>query len=437
MAGSITNTTFLDAFNQFIKAINDLTLAVNQINTTVNVEGDTITCSPDVNVSCGGGSGGSSTIPTDGGTDGSITLNPDPSNGTGETLPDGFDTWEEYNAYKCKVSGFIVDSLIGGFKWFANLGGLGIDTGVGGLAVWITTLLNIIKNMSSFARLSSYAFVGAEFELIFGYALVVIGGNPLAWLGIATALGTLLVLSIASVEYCNDIATLIETDKSSLVCALYRAANSTQAGAALRAKVLEHVTTVVQSWAVSIGETIGINTIMSIYDYIWADNRLLNLLFEYSEDFEARAISYSASCSSCNQLELTIYDVDTSSDPPTVVNGDLIYDEWITLESGSGKWGGNTWYWEAVSIKTSDNSSHEWMAEFISGPDDVEYQTIMTVTDGSNALRNWGASSQFTFSNVVDTTSGPLVKILTFECASINQGQSPAGPFRVRVKCIS
>lgn len=293
----------------------DLRPIVNLQNTIV--DSDTFNCAPDVTVTCGGG-GGCGDLPTDGGPEGEIILPPDaapsPGDPQSDPPPTGFDTWGAYDEYKCKVATWIFESLLGGFKWAAGLSGLGIDVGVGGLAVWVSSLLAAIRSMSSFARLLSYAFVGAEFELLFGYALVVIGSNPVAWIGIATALGTLLVLAIASVQYCNDIADLIEAEREELICDLYNASDAAAAGQLMRQRVLGHVTTVVQSWAVSIGEDIGIASIMTFYDYIWGDNRILNMLFEQDADFIARAENYEGDCSACPECEPLIWEFETSQD---------------------------------------------------------------------------------------------------------------------------
>jgi hypothetical protein len=364
-----------------------------QLSPTIEVQSATpgitvspeVTCSPDVTLTCG--SSGSTSLPTDGGTDGTITITPDPSTGAGDTSgdpPDGFNTWTAYNAYKCQVANFIVDSLIGGFNWFSGFSSLGIDVGVGGLAVWVSTLLTTIKNMSSFARLASYAFVGSEAELIFGYALVVIGGNPLAWIGIATALGTLLVLSIAAIEYCGEIATLIETNKQDVICDLYKSSDATEAGTVLRARVLGYVTTVVESWAVSIGETIGINTIMSVYDYIWNDNRMLNMLFECSTDFQAKATSYTPSCETCNPKATVSTRWDYSGN---IISGEVKGGP-VVVQSEHIDLGG--WNWQGIELEW-DVPVNVTITKSITTESCYETRDVWVSTDISTYIPNTNA----------------------------------------------
>lgn len=145
---------------------------------------------------------------------------PDLGNPETDPPPDGFDTWEEYQVYKCKAANAIADSLIGTIGNMASIPGV-----VSGMAAG---LLYLVVSAAFFGTGASSVAVG----------LLALGLGSAAGIAIAiTALVAIAVAGIGGLAYFSTLSSVLQGQKSDIVCELYSASSVEEARSALLSRV--------------------------------------------------------------------------------------------------------------------------------------------------------------------------------------------------------
>ncbi len=263
MTGKTDNDNLLAAANQIIVVLNDLKATLSTLELTsncapnINVESATpdikVECAPDVNVSCGpgGGSGGiPGDIPLDQIGDGPQGDEPD----RGSDPPGGFDTWDEFDEYKCQAANWVFD------KYTDTLGNLAAFSGVVG---------------------------GLTLAVVAGILLLTV--PPVGLVAIMVALSVLIGIDIGLCANFTDIKGALESDRQNIVCGLFNATD-TQAAIAVLNNATDSIIDNL-SHPVTVREQLK----HACRNLLWNDNT--RLLFEFDE--EIAAYTGSVDCSSC------------------------------------------------------------------------------------------------------------------------------------------
>lgn len=296
MPGLTNNTDLLAGVNQLISSLNELitTTAAQQLSTSV-------TCTPDVNVTCGGGVPISDTPP--------IT---EPV-GQGDDPPPG---WSEASQTivnrKCKAANYQVDKMI----------------------ILLDTL--IIHNVQAYIDASvSIAIAGISFLLVSSIVGPFIAGiaATLGWVS-----GVVEVLISETVDL-DSLKLAIENNRDDLVCALYDATD------VLEAK--EGFIDVLSVAGVSAGNLALVDAIAQLY---WFGT----LFFKYDDFIEAELDGYTPTtdCDGCASGCFPELCIPTDND--AAGNGTFTEQSETVVDVVSGQV--STVYWAICDFNTDPNS---------------------------------------------------------------------------------
>lgn len=237
MSGEINNVNILEAVNQVVKAINDLKLSVESGN-AVKI----------VTAGCG------CTIPPDTIIDPPTA--PDLGSPATDPPPNGFDTWGEYQTYKCKAANKLVDDLISTINNLTSVPGV-----VAGLSAGLAYM---IVQAALFATGSAAIAEG----------LIALGLASASGVAIAiSALVALVVFSAAALAYFLDVASNLGDNKEAIVCGLFNA------------RSVEEALTVIQlavddAFVGIVGPVEGASDLMNKAIMAFMGTAVLNSLFE-------------------------------------------------------------------------------------------------------------------------------------------------------------
>ncbi|MCP4711855.1 MAG: hypothetical protein GY869_24815 [Planctomycetes bacterium] len=262
MPGAVDNDNILAAANQLVQAVNDLatlattqnskidnlTDAINGLDITstcephINVEPASpainVECAPDVNVNCGGGSGGiPGDIPIDQIDDGPQVDQP-PADGT---PPDNFDTWDEFYQYKCRAANWILDQYMG-----------------------------TLSNWSAFTGILG----GLTLAVVAGLLLLTV--PPAGLIAIGAALSILAGIDIGLCSNFDIIKSGLEKNKQDIICGLFNATNTSEA-----ISVVNNATDSIVD-EMELSTTIRDQIKLACRNLLWHNN--VKMLFEYEEE---------------------------------------------------------------------------------------------------------------------------------------------------------
>ena len=202
MPATIDNDTLLKAFNQTIQALLDLGISFGSgngdcpdvtVNNNVPVPSVTVNNYHTVNCSCGGGlSDGGSNTPS-----GPIST-PDPEGDP----PIGFDTWQEFRAYKCKAANWVVDGILWWTDHISSFSGTNSLVGVVGI-------VNMMLQAAILA--DTAAFIGVS----------IVAGLTGTWIALGAALVAFAISGAIAWSIFGDVSEAINENREALVCALY------------------------------------------------------------------------------------------------------------------------------------------------------------------------------------------------------------------------
>ena len=300
MPGQTNNTDILQALNQVIEAINDLETTVSTGQTVVN-------CSPDVTVNCGGSGingGGNINGPSLGAPrPGTPVIDTDPSPDlppTTDPPPAGFETWEEYDEYKCKAANALFDSCLG---WFRFLGGL--NAGAAGAtagAVFGTWLLAQISAALAAAAATTVAGGFAVTSALSAAFLVGFLASAPAWvIGaiVAAIAGITALVGVGFLIVFDSLADDFEAKREDVVCQLYDAQTVEEARGYLSTALNDSLNSFVIDPPYDTFEAIIRNVGSTVLGYM-LPNSFVNQLFEPSSTVEAYTAAQ-IDCENCNE----------------------------------------------------------------------------------------------------------------------------------------
>lgn len=204
--------------------------------------------------------------------------------------PEGFETWEEFDLFKCNAIGWFLDNYIGTLRNWGGFSGL-----IGGLTV----------------------------AVIVGVTLLTV--PPVGLALIMAALGSLLVLDIGLFAGFITIADCIEDAKETLLCSMYNVDNSNDALILLQAKVDECISGLE-------GLPPGADLFFSQACYQLMSNDALGVAYSGQGDIEGHTGEDCSACLSADCLFLT-YGFITSIEPAEGYDGVM---HTTTAENASG-----------------------------------------------------------------------------------------------------
>jgi len=265
------------------EAINNLTLEAN--------------CSPDVTVNCGDGYGGR--IPTVGRPiDGGIVDSPAaPPLGDPEVdpPPGGFDTWEDYNGYKCKAAQFLCDSQAEWFIWFHKQAPELQGLLAGAVAASLLEEMGILTQTAIIAMSESAGVLGTE-SFIVGAELALFPVFVQTTIVVAVA-GVVVLAGVGVLYYFRAVAEELISRRDEIVCALYGAQDIDEARAILVDYWTEALVDIVIDPPYEEFDEAIRSCISFVLSYSFP-NSFLNLLFEQSQ-FVTRYDAPESLCGSC------------------------------------------------------------------------------------------------------------------------------------------
>lgn len=268
-------------------------------------------CSPDVNVTCGGGGcGGGGGVGGSGGESGSDIIEQ-----PGNTQQSGYSA-----DYKCKAANFIVDFIIETCNGLSTITGLAFT-----VYEALTTTIGIVAGVPAVLGalgITAIIFTIPEWAVI---ALIAMVAGLLASFG-ATAIMALL----------GRIATELETNRADVICGLYNSSNTDEAKTVLDDFFNDAIDVVTVDAVPGCGEWTQDKIDQSQYWLInlityFSTTNLLNLLFPQTEDDQTEEITnYTATtpcidCSDEGVFDFTIDEQDWLIDEVVSVNGE--YDD--------------------------------------------------------------------------------------------------------------
>lgn len=201
------------------------------------------------------------------------TQNPPATEGeygpVGTEYPEGFDSLEDYLAYKCEAANFIMDGLVTLLRTFSPA-----FLGVATMAV-----------VSSVLAVATSA-VGAAVVL-----------PPLAFVAILAAVAGMLFLGAEFYTTLNSLADALEADREEIVCRLYQAQNTTNAINSAIDEIEDVIEAVVLASAIPAPFQGAAQTVLTeVITELW-NTSTMNQLFQLVID-----ISYAgADCSMCGE----------------------------------------------------------------------------------------------------------------------------------------
>ncbi len=320
MAGQTDNDNLLAVGNQIIVALNELKSTLSTLELTsncapnINVEPASPTinveCAPDVNVNCGGGGGGiPGNTPIDQIDDGSQVDEPD----RGGDPPGDFNTWDEFDEYKCKAANWILD------KYTGTLGNLSAFSGIVG---------------------------GLTLAVLAGVLLFTV--PPVGLIAIIVALSVLIGIDIGLCANFADIKSALENDRQNIVCGLFNAIDTQAAIAVINEAASDAISDL--DMPVATQEQLEI----ACHNLLWNDN--VRELFEFNEEIESYVGT--VDCANCGTSygEWTIIDGNLNSGS-LAGNSDYIEIEAIFAVDMAG-WGRYQIYIDSPTDRCMQVSHH-------------------------------------------------------------------------------
>jgi len=186
--------------------------------------------------------------------------------------PEGFETWEEYELFKCRVANIIADGLI--------------------------------LTLRQLRRLSVDGVIAGTVSL--GIAFAVGISVPVA--GWAVVLAAITVLALV-MDKLDDLADELEAVRGEMVCSLYNSSNTTDA--------YNGVVDLIEEALVAVGASTAITYALRTVALSLVGTDTLNQLFRAGLDI----LYADADCSGCGQVEFEIV-VDVGSTVTSSQNGD-------------------------------------------------------------------------------------------------------------------
>jgi len=288
---------------------NRIAVSVNQ----TNIDNDTF--SPTINVSCSqcgssggcGCSGGIGVGSPSGGSVIDVDPAPDlPSDPNTDPPPDGFDTWTDYNDYKCTAANAMFDSVVGWFRWLGGLDAAAAGTAAG--AVFGTWLLAQIGAMLAAAAATTAAGGFVVTTALAGAFTVGFVASAPGWVLAAIVAAIALVTALVGVGLLvifDSLADDFEAKKDDIVCQLYGAQTIAEASSILSTALSDSINSFVISSPYDVYEA-QLRVVGSTVVSYMLPNSFLNQLFERSAVVEAYTASTS-DCEACCPLEWSYF----------------------------------------------------------------------------------------------------------------------------------
>jgi hypothetical protein len=296
----------------------------------------TITVKTNVTCKCGGGCGGGCVGPYTPNFDGQdwtlddVSGLPGVDEDFGDNYPDGFGDRQEYDDYKCQMSGQLVQDWIDSLTSMEILGAIGTGLGGAGLLAFFGAIGTATSGTTAlsgiFATLMAIGLSAATaVYVLVGGLLATIAAGFISW------------------QYFGQLATELAVQKGTLRCLLYNSTTADEARAILVSATNDTVTTLIQGDLEQGG--FFQELIFTIIDVL-VPNELIELLFKAGASLIRGDVQYE--CNSC-----------VDSTPPQ--NGDFLYIYGSDNDGGVDEGDGGTGnYWlDADKIRVGGDDSQE------------------------------------------------------------------------------
>lgn len=182
--------------------------------------------------------------------------------------PAGFDSWTQYNDYKCRVANWIVDGLIETFGIFNSFSGTSSFVGVVGVV-----------------ELARQALLVSGTAGAMGVGTIV-AGLASTWYLIAAALILLAVAGVAAWAVFGNLVEAIETNRQDLVCALKNSTPST-----VRPEFMDVMNAAMDGWATQ-------DILADLVEY-FLPNEVTNHLFVKEDSLTTYNKDTDCGCNNC------------------------------------------------------------------------------------------------------------------------------------------
>jgi hypothetical protein len=219
---------------------------------------------------------------------------PDLGDPNADPPPDGFDTWQDYDDYKCMAANFIYDSVYQFFAWVAGLQSALAGAGAG--AATGTLILALINSLiAGFAAsyVAGGAFAGATL------AGAVLFTAP-AWIveAIVVLVIAMIVTGVGLGVLALFQAMVDELDQETIVCDLYLAQSVSEARGVLSTAIGDAIATFAIDPPYNSIEELIRATMSQVIGHLLS-NAFLNQLFQESE--YVNAYTGDVDCSGCGE----------------------------------------------------------------------------------------------------------------------------------------
>ena len=186
--------------------------------------------------------------------------------GHGDPVPDGFETWEEYNAYKCDAAHYVWQILRNAFTAGMGLGGLQLTSAI------------IVPALAGVAGMLPAVFTPV------GFAVFIVG--------ILTVAG----LSIFAMAECYQMITFLDDNKDDIICSLFESGTSAEAVTAMTTVIEDAIQFIV--WPGGLSPIGGaLDTALGLAFSQLANNNVVEPLFK----LVIAVTDAGADCSGCDQ----------------------------------------------------------------------------------------------------------------------------------------
>jgi len=233
----------------------------------------------------------------------------------GVDSPDGFETREEYDEYKCQLAGQLTQD------WIDSLDSL--------------TIIGAVAGTGSIAALTAM-FIGeaaAGYGIASGLLAGLIGVGVSATAGVVILLGVFITAAIAgftAANYFEELAEELRARKQEIVCRLYNSSTAAEARAVLVDVTNESVAIVVAEDVQQGG--IFTNLVEGIVDVLIPEE-LPKILFSASRSLVSGAQVYD--CTGCGSQSDGFYLIDFDNNNPAVTEN-LFGDTFVVTDDYSG-----------------------------------------------------------------------------------------------------
>lgn len=274
MAGNITNTDILQSINQVVKAINDLSVSSTPSGNTTS--GGSLSRG-----GCGGCGGFSIEKPGGGILDDDPV--PDLGNPESDPPPDGFDTWEDYNAYKCQAANFLFDATLMTLRLFGTAGSVtsGITAGAAfgswllvQIGAWLATgLVAVEAGIQTLTLELALAMIGSFLAAATGWEIALIVA-AIAAVTATVGVGVMVVFDWMGDDF--------EGKREQVVCDLYKSQGVAEAQDILATAYTDSTASFVISAPYNAFEATVRSLLASVGAYFFP-NSFVNQLFSPSD----------------------------------------------------------------------------------------------------------------------------------------------------------